>query len=408
MISHKHILNTAISNTLNFKISAFYFFYFMAVGIYLIFLPKILLDFNYTPSDIGIALSVAPLMRFLIPFLFLKKVTLTQTIFKYSLVLALFASIALYYAIEYFWAFVLVTVIKGGCLSIILPYIDTIAINHTQKNYGKVRLFGSIGFAAISLILAQVLTSPYIALHFYLGAIVITAGFSLLILKFDNTTNDVNNSNIINNPPKSVATTTTHKEFSNPNTEKFSLISHWQFWLSIFLMQTSFGGFYNFFTIYETENGLSLETVSYLWAFGVLCEVLMFVFQAPLLKRNLLNLIKIAIFITIIRWLLLYLFPNSLMVSYLSQSLHAFGFSMYYTACVLYLFSIYQNKKLAQQFMLGLSYGLGAFVGAIVAGQVYGQYLFLVFAGIALLALISIFKLKIATNSVFIPLRGKK
>jgi PPP family 3-phenylpropionic acid transporter len=163
-------------------------------------------------------------------------------------------------------------------------------------------------------------------------------------------------------------------------------------------MQTSFGGFYNFFTIYETENGLSLETVSYLWAFGVLCEVLMFIFQAPLLKRNLLNLIKIAIFITIIRWLLLYLFPSSLMVSYLSQSLHAFGFSMYYTACVLYLFSIYQNKKLAQQFMLGLSYGLGAFVGAIVAGQVYGQYLFLVFAGIALLALISISKLKIKTN----------
>ncbi len=391
MISHKNILNTAITNTLNFKISAFYFFYFMAVGIYLIFLPKILLDFNYTPSDIGIALSVAPLMRFLIPFLFLKKVTLTQTIFKYSLVLALFASVALYYAIEYFWAFVLVTVIKGGCLSIILPYIDTIAINHTQKNYGKVRLFGSIGFAAISLILAQVLTSPYIALHFYLGAIIITAGFSLLILKSDNTTNDVNNS------AKSVAKTT-HKEFSNTDTEKFSLINHWQFWLSIFLMQTSFGGFYNFFTIYETENGLSLETVSYLWAFGVLCEVLMFIFQAPLLKRNLLNLIKIAIFITIIRWLLLYLFPSSLMVSYLSQSLHAFGFSMYYTACVLYLFSIYQNKKLAQQFMLGLSYGLGAFVGAIVAGQVYGQYLFLVFAGIALLALISISKLKIKTN----------
>jgi PPP family 3-phenylpropionic acid transporter len=363
----------------------------MAVGIYLIFLPKILLDFNYTPSDIGIALSVAPLMRFLIPFLFLKKVTLTQTIFKYSLVLALFASVALYYAIEYFWAFVLVTVIKGGCLSIILPYIDTIAINHTQKNYGKVRLFGSIGFATISLILAQVLTSPYIALHFYLGAIIITAGFSLLILKSDNTTNDVNNS------AKS-ALKTTHKKFSNADTEKFSLLNHWQFWLSIFLMQTSFGGFYNFFTIYETENGLSLETVSYLWAFGVLCEVLMFIFQAPLLKRNLLNLIKIAIFITIIRWLLLYLFPSSLMVSYLSQSLHAFGFSMYYTACVLYLFSIYQNKKLAQQFMLGLSYGLGAFVGAIVAGQVYGQYLFLVFAGIALLALISISKLKIKTN----------
>jgi PPP family 3-phenylpropionic acid transporter len=276
--------------------------------------------------------------------------------------------------------------ILGVCLSLVLPYIEIITLNHLGGDkYGKSRLFGSIGFILIALVLGKFLTSSDIALHYYLGATTLTAIFALLLIKYDECELGANGEN-----------------------QSFDILKHLPFWISLFLMQVSFGGFYNFFTIYETENGLSLETVSYLWAFGVLCEVLMFVFQAPLLKRNLLNLIKIAIFITIIRWLLLYLFPNSLMVSYLSQSLHAFGFSMYYTACVLYLFSIYQNKKLAQQFMLGLSYGLGAFVGAIVAGQVYGQYLFLVFAGIALLALISIFKLKIVTNPVFIPLKGKK
>ena len=60
---------------------------------------------------------------------------------------------------------------------------------------------------------------------------------------------------------------------------------------SIF-MQMSFGAFYNFFTIYETEHGISLEMTSYLWSFGVICEILMLYFQAPLLKNNLLNVIK--------------------------------------------------------------------------------------------------------------------
>ncbi|RDX35706.1 MFS transporter, partial [Arcobacter sp. HD9-500m-PIT-SAG03] len=57
-----------------FKLSAFYFFYFATVGIYVIFLPKVLLDLGYSTSDIGIVLALAPLMRFVTPFLFLKHV----------------------------------------------------------------------------------------------------------------------------------------------------------------------------------------------------------------------------------------------------------------------------------------------------------------------------------------------
>ena len=53
-----------------FNISAFYFFYFAAVGVYVIFLPKVLNDIGYSAFDIGIILAVAPLMKFAMPFLF--------------------------------------------------------------------------------------------------------------------------------------------------------------------------------------------------------------------------------------------------------------------------------------------------------------------------------------------------
>lgn len=62
-----------------FNISAFYFFYFAAVGVYVIFLPKVLNDIGYSAFDIGIILAVAPLMKFAMPFLFLKLLNMVKS-----------------------------------------------------------------------------------------------------------------------------------------------------------------------------------------------------------------------------------------------------------------------------------------------------------------------------------------
>ncbi|MBI3873446.1 MAG: MFS transporter [Arcobacter sp.] len=345
------------------KLSAFYLFYFSAVGVYIIFLPKVLHDIGYSPTDIGIVLALAPLMRFLTPFLFLKHITLTQNLFKIILLLSVFSSFLFYFTIEHFYFFMINNAILGVCLSILLPYIELIAIKELKNQYGKSRLFGSIGFALIGLILAKYLSQPNIALHFYFISTLLTAIIAFSLLKYDEKEH-----------PKS------------ENDEQFSLLKYWSFWVSLFLMQVSFGGYYNFFTIYESEHSISLETISYLWSMGILFEVLMFYYQAPLLKKNLLFIIKISILITAFRWLMLFLFPDSLFVSFATQSLHAFSFGLYHSAVILYLYQIYQNKKLAQQFMLGIAYGFGGFAGAIIAGYLYGKYLFLASCVFSLLA----------------------
>jgi PPP family 3-phenylpropionic acid transporter len=166
----------------------------------------------------------------------------------------------------------------------------------------------------------------------------------------------------------------------------FSLSKYWAFWLSVFLMQVGFGGFYNFFTIYETAHGISLEMTSWMWSFGVVCEVFMLYFQAPLLQRNLLNILKFATLVTSFRWLLLYLYPDSIAITFASQSLHAISFALYHTAAITYVFSLYTQKKLAQQFFLGIAFGLGGSVGALLSGKIYGEYLFLIEAIITLLS----------------------
>jgi PPP family 3-phenylpropionic acid transporter len=349
------------------KLSAFYFFYFATVGVYVIFLPKVLSDIGYTASDIGIVLALAPLMRFLTPFLFLKYIKLNASIFIATLISAVISASFFYITIDNFYLFMINNAILGISLSVILPYIEVIAISSLGKDkYGKSRLFGSIGFMLISLILGKYLSDPYLAIDYYLITTIMTAIFSYLLIKYD----------------------IKHEEVKDD--EKFSLLRYWPFWFSLFLMQVSFGGFYNFFTIYETAHSISLETTSYLWAFGVICEIIMLYYQAPLLKYNLLNIIKISILITTFRWLLLFLYPDNLYISYFTQSLHAFSFGLYHSAVIIYLYTLYSNKKLAQQFMLGFAYGLGGFVGALIAGYTYGEYLFL---GSAIISFISFLSL---------------
>ena len=349
-----------------FNISAFYFFYFAAVGVYIIFLPKVLNDIGYSAFDIGIILAVAPLMKFAMPFLFLKHINLNKSMFKKALFLTVLAVTLFYITIEHFYIFMLNNAFLAACLSLILPYLEVTTVTVLGKErYGKARLFGSIGFMLIALVLAKFLTSPFIALHYYLAIVVLTVIFALLLLK-----NDL------------------EAKINQTGDEVFSFLKHWAFWASIFFMQVSFGGFYNFFTIYELEYGLSLETISYLWAFGVICEILMLYFQAPILKNNLLTIIKFCVGITIFRWLLLYLYPDNLEIVYFTQAIHAFSFALFHSAVVIYLYSLYDNKKLAQQFMFGVGYGLGGFVGAFLAGATYGEYLFLFSAIFALISFI--------------------
>jgi PPP family 3-phenylpropionic acid transporter len=350
-----------------FKLSAFYFFYFAAVGVYIIFLPKVLLDIGYTPSQIGIVLALAPLMRFLTPFLFLKHVELNQTVFKSILFLSVVSASLFYVTIDNFYTFMVNNAILGVCLSLLLPYIELISIKELKNKYGRSRLYGSIGFMLVGLVLAKFLTVPQVALHYYLATTIFTALFAYALLKYDDEEHENSSSD-----------------------EKFSLLKYWPFWVSLFLMQVSFGGFYNFFTIYETNHGISLEITSYLWAFGVICEILMLYFQAPLLQFNLIKIIKFSIFITAVRWFMLYAFPDNLTISFITQSIHAFSFGLYHSAVIIYLYKLYSNKKLAQQFMLGVAYGLGGFMGALIAGWTYGENLFLFSSIFAFLAYVSL------------------
>lgn len=338
-------------------LSLFYFFYFSLIGVYVMFMPEALTALGYSKSEVGIIYAIAPLVRFLLPFLFKYYLALTSRVYLLALLFTFIASLLFIATVNHFYWYLFANAIFGAAMGIILPYVETIALQKlSKKMYGKIRLWGSVGFILIALWLGSIDASPMESIYYvcFMGFFTWIVGY--FVLQFDDYA--------------------FAKE--EENQKGFSLQRYWAFWVSIFLMQVAFGGFYTFFTIYEMEQGISKDIISYLWSFAVICEIFMLYFQGSLLQKNLLTILKLATLITAFRWLLLYLYPTSLELTFFSQSLHAISFALYHTAAISYVFSIYTQKRLAQQFFLGISFGLGGGVGSFVAGYLYGNYLFLV------------------------------
>jgi len=348
-------------------IALFYGCYFALIGVYVIFVPKILAMEGMNGLEIGFILSSAPLVRFVVPFLFVRGFHLTQNTFYLSLFLMVLGGIGFYPALHHFWGLMGVNIVFGIGIALILPYVEVIALECIgREKYGKIRLFGSIGFIAVALLLGKWLTEGKIGIYYLIVMALTTAFFGMLIGR---------------KHPK------THFSHTNDNPLAFTPLHHPYLWIGFLLMQVSFAAFYNFFTLYTADHGLPLDTIVWLWSFGVIAEIIMFYFQGALLRRNLYTILWVTSLLTTLRWLLVAFFPDSIPLLLLAQSLHAFGFALFYTASISVLFALYPARHLAQQFFFGISYGLGGFVGALGAGFMYHAFPQYLFGGASVVAL---------------------
>lgn len=349
-------------------LSSFYFFYFAIIGVYIIFMPKVLAMSGYSASEIGIIFAAGPLVRLIMPFAFARGLKIDARSFNAALLIMVASSLFFYFSLESFYKLLAANIGLGIGLSLILPYVELISLSVIGKErYGKIRLFGSVGFVLVALVLVKFLSSADVALNYLLFSTFSTALVAFFIVR------------------NSDAKSKEEEEVEND----ISLLKDWRLWLGLTLMQVSFGAFYNFFTIYETDFGISLDMTIYLWSFGVLAEIFMLFYQGRLLRNNLLLILQITTFATAIRWFLLFAFPQNLPILFFAQSLHALSFALFHSAAISYLFYRYKHKALAQQFFSGITYGFGAFSGAVLAGYIYELYPRELFLSSTLLAFLS-------------------
>jgi PPP family 3-phenylpropionic acid transporter len=144
-----------------------------------------------------------------------------------------------------------------------------------------------------------------------------------------------------------------------------------------FLMQASHGPYYAFYSIFLEENGYSRTAIGQLWAFGVVAEVILFVFMHKLIARHgLRKLLLISAALTSVRWVTIGLFVEHTALIVFAQTLHAASFAIYHAVAIqlIHTFFTGRHQGKGQALYSSLSFGLGGALGTLYAGYTWESW----------------------------------
>ena len=132
-----------------------------------------------------------------------------------------------------------------------------------------------------------------------------------------------------------------------------------------------------------------------LWALGVACEVVVFMFAPRALMRiDVRRLIQLCLVAAVLRWVLTAEFAGHTAVIVLAQAMHALTFGLFHAASVHSALQLFPGTQRArgQSLIFAFGAGGGGMLGALLSGPAWeyaaGRGAFLLAALLALLALV--------------------
>ncbi len=350
--------------------SAFYWFYFSALGALLPYWPLYLRARGFGPRALGDLMALLALSRIVAPHAggylsdrFGHKMAVVRVAALLALLLFLLIVVA--------HGFLAVGAVMMGFSFFwyaTLPPLEASTLATHGDRYGRIRLWGSVGFIVVVLGLGPWLDRA--------GPAIVVPVIAVLLLGLWLTT--------LRLPPLAPTAPPPRALSLKPGLAPFLG--------ACFLMQVSFGPYYTFYSVYLAHYGYDKTTIGILWALGVICEILIF-WQAPRLFARFRDrpLFAFAFALAVARWLAIALFPRSWPVLVVAQTFHAITFGLYHAVAVR-LAAAYvggAGRSRAQAFY-GSAAGAGAAVGAALSGYLWAavgpQGMFIAAALVAALA----------------------
>lgn len=318
-------------------------------------------DRGFTSSQIGTLLAVTALFRIIGPNLWANKADSSgrvAEVLRLGCLLAFIVFMAVFVVYDY-WLLTLTFCLMMMFWTAVLPQLEVITIKATHASkggYGKLRLWGSIGFIVCSLVAGSLIDvyGP--------SVIAIISSVSLLLLYIS--------SLLIVSPEQK--NETKHKA-SGDWKQAFSLIFI-LFIISNTLLQVSFGAYYNFFALYMNDLGYSGLQTGVFITVGVFAEVFIFIFALRLVKQfDVISLLALSIILTGVRWIGLAYFADEAVIIVMCQILHALSFGLSHVASVYFLSQHFSEhfQSRAQAIYVSVSFGVGSAVGSFIAGYLW-------------------------------------
>ena len=361
-----------------------YFFYYGQLGVLVPYIGVFLDGRGYSSEQIGQILAYITVARIIGPNIWSVLANYCQPglfIMRLGAILAFICTFLAYYYYG-FWAVTLALGLMMMFWTAILPQLEVVAMDCCQGNaqgYANLRMWGSIGFIVLSIILGALLDVTSTEVILYAMTLVLFALFVMTCL--------------ITAPEHPIE----HTDQSAHNKAQWQLARSTPFVLfilSALLLQFSFGPFYTFFALYTGDLGYTGTQTGWLIALAVIAEIGMFVVAGRLLQRYSLNsMLIISMMLTALRWYLLAYWAESAVLVVISQLLHAFSFGLTHCASISFIHRYFAKSFQAQgqAIYVSVAFGIGGAAGSYLSGVYWdqgagAQFTFILSMGIALLA----------------------
>ncbi len=139
-------------------------------------------------------------------------------------------------------------------------------------------------------------------------------------------------------------------------------------------MVAAHGPFYTFYSLYLVSHGYSKGAIGWLWATGVICEVVVFIMMPRLLRYFSLEQILGASFaLAVARFMMIGWLVDWAGAIFLAQVLHAATFGSYHAAAVASIHHFFRGRHQAkgQALYTSLTFGAGGTFGTLLSGYTW-------------------------------------
>jgi len=349
-----------LKHTPYWRLSGFYFFYFASLGVIVPYWGLYLQWEGFSAREIGELTAILLASRIVAPNVWGWIADHTGQKMRIVRLASLFSSLAfaaILLSHSYVW-FAIVLLIFSFFWNASLPQFEATTLQHLGNNshhYSKIRLWGSIGFIIIVVLLG-------ILLEYFDASIVPYAMLmSLIAIWFISLTVPESSSNHLTQSHEPLQDLLKRKEIL-----AFLAIS--------FLVQMSHGPYYTFYTIYLEEHLYSRSLIGQLWALGVVAEVVIFLFMHRWLpKYGIRNVLLISLLLSSLRWLIIGIFPESLLLLLFAQLLHAASFGTFHAAAIAWVhhYFVGKNQGRGQALYSSIGFGAGGALGSLLSGYLW-------------------------------------
>jgi PPP family 3-phenylpropionic acid transporter len=370
-------VRTPLADLPYWRLSFFFFCYFALLGAWVPYWPLFLQDAKFSPTDIAALAAIMSATKIVAPNawgVLADRSGQRMKIIRLGALMAFVIFLGVFFSLNFWW---LAAIIAGYSFfwNAILSQFDVVTLAHLggrYQYYSRIRMWGSIGFVVVVSGLGVLFDA--IAIHYLLP---ILAFLLAAIWVSSRWVKDAANDELF------AAKTQPGDESSTLYSKNFESNAFWSsllkpellaFYVAVFLMQTSHGPYYTFFSIYLENYGYNRTQIGLLVSLGVLAEIFLFWIMHKVLARFSLRKIVIAsLALASIRWFLIGIWVDILPVLLFAQILHAATFASFHAFGVEFVRQRFPDVQRGRAMAVysGFSYGGGGVLGALLSGWLW-------------------------------------